>query len=142
MESGIKNFYNTLKTAQLNPRTIGQSDYPTESPLDDVIKLMQKCQGTIVLGIPQISISSGTIKDQDISDNIVLGTEWNHIESALAYSIDHPMLMIRHETVSRGVFDRGTCNVFIHTVNMEDPAWALDDQIVGALKMWQSKLPT
>ncbi len=58
-KEGLKNFYTYLNSHALNPRTIGTSDYPTESPLDEVISLMDSCQGAIVLGYPQIKISSG-----------------------------------------------------------------------------------
>ena len=74
-ENGIENFYNLLKTMNLNPRTIGQSDFPNETPLNEVINLMTKCCGTIVLGIPQIEIDRGKIKGTEINNKIILGTE-------------------------------------------------------------------
>lgn len=139
-EDGIKNFYNLLKSNEVNPRTIGQSDYPSETPLDGVIKLMKKCQGTIVLGVPQIEILNGKIKEKDISAPIHLGTEWNHIEAALAHSMNHPLLVIHHSTVKRGIFDRGACNTFLYSVDMKNPSWPLSDEISGALINWKSEL--
>lgn len=139
-EKGIGNFYNLLKSMELNPRTIGQSDFPNESPLNEVINLMDKCEGTIVLGIPQIEIDNGNIKGTAINNKIILGTEWNHIEAALAYSIGHPLLIIHHKNLSRGIFDRGTCNSFLHEVDMNDNSWAISNEISGVISNWKSKL--
>ncbi len=124
----------------MNPRTIGQSDYPNESPLDEVIKLMKKCEGTIVLGIPQIEIKTGNLKGKEINNIIDLGTEWNHIEAALAYSIGHPLLIIHHNNVQRGIFDRGACNTFLHEVDMNNSSWSISKEISGALINWKNNL--
>jgi predicted RNA-binding Zn-ribbon protein involved in translation (DUF1610 family) len=140
MKNGIDNFYNILKSNRLNPRTIGSSDFPNESPLNDVINLMHKCEGTIVLGVPQIELKTGVIKGKDLDDILDLGTEWNHIEAALAYSLEHPLLIIHHNTVKRGIFDRGTCNSYLHCVDMTDASWASTREITGALITWQDKL--
>lgn len=139
-EKGIENFYNLLKSINLNPRTIGQSDFPNESPLNEVISLMGKCEGTIVLGIPQIEIENGNLKGTAINGKMILGTEWNHIEAALAYSIGHPLLIIHHKNMSRGIFDRGACNSFIYEIDMDDNAWAISSEISGVISNWKSKL--
>jgi hypothetical protein len=139
-EKGIENFYNLLKSINLNPRTIGQSDFPNESPLNEVISLMGKCEGTIVLGIPQIEIENGNLKGTTINGKMILGTEWNHIEAALAYSIGHPLLIIHHKNMSRGIFDRGACNSFIYEIDMDDNSWAISSEISGVISNWKSKL--
>ena len=139
-ENGIENFYNLLKTMNLNPRTIGQSDFPNETPLNEVINLMTKCCGTIVLGIPQIEIDRGKIKGTEINNKIILGTEWNHIEAALAYSIGHPLLIIHHKNMSRGIFDRGACNSFVYEIDMHTNSWAISNEISGVISNWKSKL--
>jgi hypothetical protein len=139
-QEGIDNFYNLLKSNDLNPRTIGQSDYPNESPLDEVIKLMEKCYGTIILGIPQIEITNGKIRGEDTRSTIELGTEWNHIEAALAHSIGQQILIIHHKTVQRGIFDRGAINCYLYNVDMNDSSWPITSAISGALMSWKSKL--
>ena len=137
---GVNNFYTLLKANDLNPRTIGQSDFPSKCPLDEVIGLLKKCQGTIVLGVPQIQIQSGIIKGKALSDDLELGTEWNHIEAALAHSLGQPMLIIHHIKVKRGIFERGASNSFLHQVNLEDPSWSMSNDISGALLNWKSEL--
>lgn len=139
-EKGIENFYNVLKSLDLNPRTIGQSDFPNESPLDEVISLMQECEGTIVLGIPQIEIEKGKLKGEVIKNKIELGTEWNHIEAGLAYSLGHPLLIIHHKNIGRGIFDRGASNSFIYEVDMNESSWSISKEISGVISNWKSKL--
>ena len=63
---GLDNFLEFLKSHDLNPRTIGLSDYPSDSPLDEVISLIDKCNGAIILGYPQITISKGILKDEEL----------------------------------------------------------------------------
>jgi hypothetical protein len=67
---------------ELNPRTIGATDFPIESPLDEVIQTMEQTSGVIILGYPQIFVQSGKIKDDTISNPIYLATEWNNIEAS------------------------------------------------------------
>ncbi|MEQ9467642.1 MAG: hypothetical protein RLN88_09530 [Ekhidna sp.] len=136
---GAQNFYNALESLELNPRTIGQSDYPLESPLDEVISLMEKCSGTIILGIPQMEVK-GKVKNKEVKNLFQLGTEWNHIEAGIAYSIGHPLLIIHHERVTRGIFDRGASKSFLYKVDMKDSSWPIQTNITGALINWKSKL--
>ena len=139
-EPGLKGFIYHLKRKGLNPRTLGATDYPTDSPLDEVIALMKKCQGTIILGYPQIIAQTGMIKDQKIGSPIVLGTEWNHIEAALSYSLHIPLLVLHDLSVSRGIFDRGALNSFIYAVQFSNPSWYTEARISGALTTWIKRL--
>lgn len=139
-EQGLKSFICFLQAHGLNPRTVGTTDFPNESPLDEVIKLMKHCTGAIVLGYPQIIVESGWIKENSIQKAISLGTEWNHIEAALAYSLHIPLLVIHDVTVSRGIFDRGTLNSFIYSMDFLDPTWPTSDVVIGALMSWITKI--
>lgn len=139
-EKGLDVFVCLLRAHDLEPHTIGKTDFPNKSPLDEVINIMQQCVGTIVLGYPQIIIQSGQIKDEQVSNSISLGTEWNHIEAALAYSLHMPLLVIHDMTVSRGIFDRGTLNSFIYCLDMSDSTWPTEPTISGALSSWAKRL--
>lgn len=138
-KEGLYNFYKILKNLEINPRTIGKSDYPIDSPLDEVISLMNKCCGLIVLGYPQIKIHKGFVKDVRIKNTVELPTEWNHIETSLAYVRKLPILLIHHERVGRGVFDRGAVSKFLYEIDFTKSDWPLDDNIHGALNNWRTK---
>ena len=132
-KQGLDGFTRFLMAHNFTPRTLGTTDYPTNSPLDEVIALMKKCDGAIILGYPQIIVETGVLKNEPIEAPIILGTEWNHIEAALAYSLNIPLLVIHDSAVSRGIFDRGTLNSFLYSTNFENPAWFMEEDIAGAL---------
>ncbi|HEQ3590677.1 TPA: hypothetical protein VGT17_005440 [Vibrio harveyi] len=122
----------------LVPRTLGSTDYPSKAPLDEVIEIMDECQGAIILGYPQLLVSKGRVKDYDIESDLILPTEWNHIEASLAYSKGIPLIMFHHRGVSRGVFDRGVMNAFVHEVDFQSPAWSMDPALNGAIQKWKA----
>lgn len=140
-EQGMDNFLTLLRASDIEPRTIGTTDFNFKSPMDGVIELMRKCSGAIILGYPQIVINDGLLKDTPLSTPVILGTEWNHIEAALAYSLGIPTLVIRDRTVStRGVFDRGTLNAFLYPIDLKNASWSTDTRISGAIRNWRDKL--
>ena len=137
-EEGLKVFLAILENNNLKPRTLGASDYPSKAPLDEVIEIMDQCSGAVVLGYPQISIESGVVKEEKLDSELVLPTEWNHIETALAYSKGLPVLVIHHESVRRGVFDRGVMNAFVHSFDLKIPSWPVDTALGGAITAWKN----
>ena len=139
-KEGLDNFLRFLKSHGLNPRTIGTSDYPSDSPLDEVILLMEKCSGAIILGYPQITVMQGMLKDKKLENEMLLSTEWNHIETGLAYARNLPILLIHHLNIKRGVFDRGAVNKFLYETDLSNPGWPLDERISGALLSWLPKV--
>lgn len=138
---GLDGFIQYLKGKEIAPRTLGTTDYPTNAPMDEVIALLRKCEGAIILGYPQIVVQTGLIKGNKIEETITLGTEWNHIEAALAYSLHMPLLVIYDSSVSRGIFDCGTLNSFLYSTNFENPAWFVETDIAGAVNTWVERLP-
>lgn len=137
-EAGLEVFLTSLRNMELVPRTLGSSDYPSKAPLDEVIEIMDECKGAIILGYPQILVSQGKVKGQELQSEMLLPTEWNHIEAALAYSKGIPLILFHHRGVSRGVFDRGVMNAFVHEVDFSSPTWSMDPALNGALQKWKS----
>jgi len=85
---------------------------------------MKKCQCTIVLGLPQVFMHSGSIKHVEISNPMTFPTEWNQIETTMSLMLDLPTLVLLHKTVaSRGVFDRGAANVFVYEFDVLESDW-------------------
>lgn len=136
---GLNGFISQMQVLGLNPRTIGVTDYPNHAPLDEVITLMGKCSGAIILGYPQIEVATGFLKDKGIK-SVLLPTEWNHIEAGLAYAQRLPLLVIHHFGVERGVFEHGALNCFIHKTDFSNPSWPLDGAILGAIKAWKDRI--
>ena len=137
---GLDRFFAFLDSHDLRPRTVGVTDYPAAAPLDEVIRLMGRCRGAIILGFPQIEVHTGALKGRPLENPITLPTEWNHIEAGLAYASGLPLLVIHHPGVVRGVFDRGAINRFIHEVDLRAPDWPLRPNISGAIKTWKAEM--
>jgi hypothetical protein len=137
-KEGLDGFLGLLESLQLNPRTLGATDYPTKAPLDEVISLLDECGGAVILGYPQIMVSEGRIKTKEVR-NIPLATEWNHIEAGLAYARSLPLLVIHHLGVGRGIFDRGAINSFIYERDLSAPQWPLAPEIRGSVSKWKDQ---
>lgn len=124
IEHKLIDFYQLLEDVGFKANTIGKSEVPLRSPFEDVRRLMQKCQCTIVLGLPQIFVHSGSMKHVPIESHLTLPTEWNQIEATMSLMLDLPTLVLLHKTVaSRGIFDRGAANVFVHEFDVLDANW-------------------
>ena len=135
---GLEIFISQLQALGIKPRTLGVTDYPSNSPLDEVLELMEMCKGAIILGYPQIEIKKALLKNNEIFD-LKLATEWNHIEASLAYALKLPLLIIHHTGVVRGIFDRGTINNFIYERDLTKPGWCVESDINGAINRWLFK---
>lgn len=138
-KEGLTGFLSFLDTHDITPRTLGSTEYPTESPLDEVIAIMDECSGAIILGYPQIYVAKGNIKEAE-NINFLLPTEWNHIEATLAYMKKIPLLIIHHKGISGGIFDHGAISKFIYEKDLSKTNWFLSDNIKGALKKWKSSI--
>jgi hypothetical protein len=139
-DPGFQGFLNVLKNLELNPRTLGVSDYPNKAPLDEVIELMQQCKGVIVLGYPQICANDVLIKGKKVKGLFSVPTEWNHIEGSLAYSRKLPLLILHHIGIKRGVFEKGALNCFIYEIDFTKSNWAITEKTTGALTKYKSNL--
>lgn len=134
---GLDGFIRMLQGMGLHPRTLGTTDYPNKAPLDEVIALLEKCSGAVILGLPQISVTGGLLKGSAIAEELLLPTEWNHIEAGLAYARGLPLLAIHHLGVRRGIFDRGAMSTFLYERDLASPAWPLAEDLQGAIAKWK-----
>ncbi|MFA7384024.1 MAG: hypothetical protein WC001_11295 [Desulfurivibrionaceae bacterium] len=124
IERQFGKFYPLLTEYGFNPRTIGNNVVPLSSPFQDVVNLMNKCRCSIVLGLPQIRVTKGRLKGEEIIDSFSLPTEWNQIEAAISIMLNKPTLMMLHKGVAaRGLFYRGAANVFVHEFHTFGHEW-------------------
>lgn len=134
---GFEGFKGLLEDQGFNLRTVGASDYPVDAPLDAVIRMLEECKGAVILGYPQIFVTAGFVKEEEVGGELLLPTEWNHIEAALAYAKGIPLLVIHHPGINRGIFDRGAISSFIYEEDLSRPEWPLSPRIRGAIRSWK-----
>jgi hypothetical protein len=113
--------FRLLDNLNLEPRALGQSDYPTQLPLREVHTIARHCSGAVILGFEQIRADAGTIKpgtpkQTPITTPISFPTPWNQLEAGILFSMGLPMLVFREPSISGGIFDTGVTDVFIHTM--------------------------
>ena len=137
-QNGLDGFLRLLVSMGLTPRTLGKTDYPTRTPLDEVIELLDQCAGAVILGYPQIWISTGRIRNRAIEGELLLPTEWNHIEAGLAFARGLPILVIHHTGVVRGIFDRGATSSFLYERDLSYDGWPLAEDVQGAITKWRN----
>ncbi len=124
IETGLTGFYQLLADTGFKANTIGKSQAALRTPFEDVRRLIKKCQCTIVLGLPQIFMEGGSIKQVAVTQPLTLATEWNQIEATMSLMLDLPTLVLRYKSVTdRGVFERGAANLFVYEFNALEPDW-------------------
>jgi hypothetical protein len=100
-------------------RSVGQTDYPANNPLTEVLMLARHCAGGVVLGFTQFRAPSGCFKPDTphvckVKSTVVMPTPWNHIESGLLFALGKPLIVFREVGIKGGVFDAGNTHLFIH----------------------------
>jgi hypothetical protein len=107
----------TLDDLGLEERRLGQSDYPDEAPLKEVIQIARRCAGGVVLGFTQFIATTGIAKpgiDDTPRTNVAFPTPWNQLEAGILFSLKLPVLVFKEKDISGGVFDNGVTDVFVN----------------------------
>jgi hypothetical protein len=118
-ESARNIILSELKRMQLEPRALGRSDYPTESPLREVYVIAKHCSGGIILGFEQsfaksVLVKRGIPRKQGTMRNVSMPTSWNHLEAGILFGMNLPLLVFKEDGISGGVFDEGVTDNYIH----------------------------
>lgn len=135
----VESLHQILKERQLEPRTLGETDFPNETPLGAVRSLLRECKGCIVLGFTQMIVTEGiskpnTAEQQKIS-NIKLPTTWNHIETAMAFMQAIPIMIICENGIQAGIFDKGITDRYIHQTDLGE-GWLRSPRFLQPFNNW------
>ncbi len=133
-----------LVSLNLEPRSLGRSDYPTDLPLREVLIIARHCSGGVILGFNQFTATAGTWKpgtkgERALSSVTKFPSAWNNLEAGLLYALGRPLLVFREEGITGGVFDPGVTDVFVH--NMPGPKTDRRDLQEVFLK-WRDRVGT
>lgn len=144
-EASRKLILRELDRANLEPRALGRSDYPTELPLREVYLLAKHCSGGVILGFEQFLAQSGTWKrdtpeTKPLSATAPFPTPWNHLEAGILYSLGLPLLVFAEEGVTGGVLDRGVTDVFIHRMPVPTMTASAKKGLSAVFQKWQASV--
>lgn len=118
---------------KLDWRALGRSDYPNDTPLKEVLRMVKHCSGGIILGFQQFRSTHGEFKSgspnaRETNSETLFPSPWNQLEAGILSSAGLPMMIFREAGITGGIFDVGTSEAFVHPMpsgNMS--AQALDD---------------
>jgi hypothetical protein len=144
-EASRKLVLRELDRANLEPRALGRSDYPTELPLREVVILARHCSGGVILGFEQFRSEEGVWKRgmPDAKKSISatpFPTPWNHLEAGILFSLGLPLLVFAEEGITGGVFDRGVTDVFIHVMPSGGMTSANKKALSAVFQKWQAEV--
>lgn len=119
-------FINNMKKALLNktnlePRTLGDTDFYHEPPLIAIRNMMLECSGLLVVALKQTLITNGEFRaNSDIGvtpkkiENKWITSPYCHVEPAMALQRNLPIFILRErDVIQDGVFDNGVLGTYI-----------------------------
>jgi hypothetical protein len=110
-----------LEKLQLEARTLGNSDYPADLPINEVYSLAVHCSGGVILGFTQFETNTGIWKKESLNksqqnETITFPTPWNQLEAGILFGLSLPVLVFKEENISGGIFDLGAADIFVQTM--------------------------
>jgi hypothetical protein len=111
-EALVRAVEDRLTSEGLLPQTIGRNTFSAKAPLKQVIELLDKSSGAVIIAFERSFFPLGLDKrggqnEAKLSD-VKLPTPWNHIEAAMAYSRGLPLLVLVEEGLKKeGLLEYG-----------------------------------
>jgi hypothetical protein len=142
-ENFIQAFEKRLISEGLNPRTAGRNEISIDRPIVNIERLMDRCHGVAIIALERVVINEGFEKPgspfEKALKDVRLPTPWNHIEAALGYSRDLPLMVIVEEGLrNEGFLEPGND---WYVLNIPMSVDALNSQVFnGLLSDWKSRL--
>lgn len=137
----------TLEDYGLEPRALGQSDYPTRLPLREILTIAKHCAGALILGFeqqfaPEIKIIRGLPKTKGggKAKNVSYPTPWNQLEAGIVFSLGLPQLVFRDQNITGGVFDNGVSDVFVHPMPTLKKSGKFKKPVNAVFLKWQAEV--
>jgi hypothetical protein len=130
----------TLRLVGLNPRIMNENEWSHSQPLKAIKRIIRECDGIVVIAFTRTRYDKGIeVRSEDNKElnNISLPTPWNHIEAAIAYTFDLPILVIAENGLkSEGLIERGY-DWQVYWSNWS-PADVKSESFKGFLNSWKT----
>jgi hypothetical protein len=112
-----------FQSRDLEPRTLGVSDYDTEVPLASIRRIMLECNGVLVLALRRYRIEVGATVSADRESDISgkwLTSPWSHIEAGMGFQLGLPVLVFREAGVlADGVLEQGVMASYMPEIALD-----------------------
>jgi len=131
-----------LNLVDISPRIMNENEWSHEQPLKAIKKIINDCSGIVIIAFNRTEFASGMEhkgKNSILLKDIKLPTTWNHIEAAIAYSYNMPLLVIAEEGLKKeGLIEDGyDWRVFWTDMTMNE---IKSNKFEGFLKSWKSSV--
>jgi hypothetical protein len=142
-EAFVRAVEDRLRSEGLVPHTVGRNTFSADAPLKTVTELLDRCSGTVVIALERTYFAAGIEKrggpKESALTEIKLPTPWNHIEAAMSYARDLPLMVIVEAGLkSEGLLERGY-DWYVQWVNPEAGALT-SNEFNGVLASWKKKM--
>jgi hypothetical protein len=123
----------------VDPRIIGKNEYPSGSPLAHIRSVMRQCAGVIIVAYERKYVETGVEKRgaaaaQKIRD-CSYTTPWNHIESAIAYSLELPLYILCQNGLSEEGLIESKIDWYVQHIDIA-PGALLRPEVVESIRAW------
>lgn len=134
-----------IRRCGADPRIIGVNEYPTGNPLAKIRDVMRNCHGVIIVAYERKFLEAG-IEKRTGANPISLNqrtytTPWNHIESAMAYSLGLPIyILCQHGLTEEGLIET-KADWYVQHLDMTPQALAATP-VSESLRTWLAESVT
>lgn len=130
-----------LRRRGVAAETLGQSFWSVEKPLRPVQRKMREVHGAVVLAMERFRSLEGLYKEGSAAERRAadqrFATVWTHIEGAMAYQLDLPLLILKDDRlVPEGMFDPTIHEWVIIRVNIRKPEEMRSHPLKGYIDSW------
>lgn len=123
----------------VNPRIIGKNEYPSGNPLSHIREVMRECHGVVVVAYERTFIENGIEKRGGASakniNNRALTTPWNHIESAIAYSLSLPLYILCQNGLTEEGLIESKIDWYVQYIDLL-PGVLSKPEVADSIKSW------
>lgn len=127
----ITNLEAYLRSRNLEPRTLGVTDYDMDAPLKAIRRLMLESNGLITVAFQRTLVIDGESRpDADLAgssaskvNNVWLTSPYCQIEPAMAYQLGLPTIVFRERGVQQeGILEKGVVGTYMPEFSLDDDA--------------------
>lgn len=143
----FNHFESFLKEHECEIKTLGVTMFTSSTPLKAINSEIQKCDGCIIFGTPQMIVNQTILKPNTTNQkkientSISFSTPWNQIEAALAYAHEKPLMIISDELIHQeGFFENSTSKNFIQRYNLKSSKWYNSQAFIEITQDWLKKI--
>ena len=122
-----------------DPRIIGKNEYPSGSPLEKIRDVMRGCQGVLIVAYERKFVEAGVERRGGTGAlqiaRITYTTPWNHIESAMAYSLGIPLYVICQNGLAQEGLIESKLDWYVQNVEISKETLARPE-VIESIRAW------